>query len=170
MVGLQAMVLGRLGRKPSPHPRACALSCPSPFAGRGSTGLRPYIMPIVVGRVVLLPILLQRGLHFAPPSALRGTSGGATMAHNSPGRFWFPPHPPARVLLMYTRATSLPKLYIRNTMPGDMGIPLLEHLALSGRGYALFTQVRGRGILGSSPPEIHTKIVHKGMRLVPHAC
>ena len=29
MVGLRAMVLGRLGRKPSPHPRACALSCPS---------------------------------------------------------------------------------------------------------------------------------------------
>jgi Tol biopolymer transport system component len=41
MVGLQAMVLGRLGRKPSPHPRACALSCPSPFAGRGSPWLRP---------------------------------------------------------------------------------------------------------------------------------
>jgi hypothetical protein len=35
MVGLQAKVLGRLGKKPSPHPRACALSCPSPFAGRG---------------------------------------------------------------------------------------------------------------------------------------
>src|SRR5215210_2894375 len=30
MVGLRAKVLGRLGRKPSPHPRACALSCPSP--------------------------------------------------------------------------------------------------------------------------------------------
>jgi len=29
MVGLQAMVLGRLGRKSSSHPRACALSCPS---------------------------------------------------------------------------------------------------------------------------------------------
>ena len=42
MVGLQAMVLGRLGRKPFPHPRACALSCPSPFAGRGSTGLRSF--------------------------------------------------------------------------------------------------------------------------------
>src|ERR671915_592005 len=34
MVGLQAMVLGRLGCRP--HPRASALSCPSPFAGRGS--------------------------------------------------------------------------------------------------------------------------------------
>src|SRR5215212_7551521 len=40
MVGLQAMVSGQLGRKPSPHPRACALSCPAPFAGRGSAGLR----------------------------------------------------------------------------------------------------------------------------------
>jgi hypothetical protein len=30
MVGLRAKVLGRLGRKPSPHPRACALSCPLP--------------------------------------------------------------------------------------------------------------------------------------------
>ncbi len=29
MVGLRAKVLGRLGRKPSPHPRASALSCPS---------------------------------------------------------------------------------------------------------------------------------------------
>src|SRR5215213_2840095 len=27
--GLRAKVLGRLGRKLSPHPRACALSCPS---------------------------------------------------------------------------------------------------------------------------------------------
>src|SRR5918997_6255778 len=30
MVRLRAMVLGRLGRKPSPHPRAHALSCPPP--------------------------------------------------------------------------------------------------------------------------------------------
>src|SRR5919112_6698658 len=48
MVGLQAMVLGRLGCRP--HPRASALSCPSPFAGRGShtsqgTGLRPLYCP-----------------------------------------------------------------------------------------------------------------------------
>jgi hypothetical protein len=51
---------------------------------------------------------------------------------------------------MYTRATSLPSLYIRNIIPGDVGIPLPEHLALSGRGYALFTRVRGMGILRSS--------------------
>src|SRR3712207_3531178 len=34
MVSLRVVVLGRLGRTPSPHPRACALSCPSPaFSG-----------------------------------------------------------------------------------------------------------------------------------------
>src|SRR5687767_10970930 len=30
MVWVRATVLGRLGRKPSPHPRAHALSCPPP--------------------------------------------------------------------------------------------------------------------------------------------
>jgi hypothetical protein len=39
MVGLRAMVLGRLGRTSSPHPRACALSCPSPAVyGPGAPG------------------------------------------------------------------------------------------------------------------------------------
>jgi hypothetical protein len=37
---------------------------------------------------------------------------------------------------MYSKATSLLNLYIRNIIPGDMGIPLLEHLALSGRADA----------------------------------
>jgi hypothetical protein len=36
-----------------------------------------------------------------------------------------------------------------------MSILLLERLALSGRGYALFTRVRGMGILGSSLPVRH---------------
>jgi hypothetical protein len=31
-----------------------------------------------------------------------------------------------------TLATSLPNLYIRNIIPGDMGIPLLAHRALWG--------------------------------------
>src|SRR5918993_2075010 len=47
MVGVQAMVLGRLGRKPSPHPRVCALSCPSPtIRGPGSLGhlTRPAVL------------------------------------------------------------------------------------------------------------------------------
>jgi hypothetical protein len=56
MVGLRAKVLGRLGRKPSPHPRACALSCPSLAVYRaGAFGLRPY-NACVVGRVVLCPL------------------------------------------------------------------------------------------------------------------
>jgi hypothetical protein len=46
------------------------------------------------------------------------------------------PHPPAKLLLMYTRATTRPNLYIRNIMPGDMGIPLLGYRALLGWGYA----------------------------------
>jgi hypothetical protein len=33
---------------------------------------------------------------------------------------------------MYTRATSLPNLYIRNIIPDGMGIPLPEHLAYRG--------------------------------------
>jgi hypothetical protein len=47
-VGLRAKVLGRLGRKPSPHPRACALSCPSSaIYGPGSLGhlTRPFALP-----------------------------------------------------------------------------------------------------------------------------
>jgi hypothetical protein len=73
------------------------------------------------------------------------------MTYRSPGRFWVPCPSPARLLLMYTRATSLSNLYIRNIIPDDIGIPLLEHLALSGRGYALFTRVRGIGIARTSP-------------------
>jgi hypothetical protein len=57
--------------------------------------------------------LLWRGLRFAPPQCLKGS-------------------------LMYTRAKSLPNLYIRNIIPGDMGIPLLGYRAMSGRGYAVF--------------------------------
>jgi hypothetical protein len=40
--------------------------------------------------------------------------------------------------LMYTKATSLSNLYIRNIIPDDTDIPLLEHLALSGWGEAVF--------------------------------
>src|SRR5215218_2492667 len=43
-----------------------------------------------------------------------------------------------RACLMYPRAASLQSLYIRNIIPDDMGILLLEHLALSGWGYADF--------------------------------
>ena len=65
---------------------------------------------------------------------------------------------------MYTKATSLPNLYIRNIIPDDMGIPLLEHLALSGWGYTDFhasmnfafwgfSEVCRHGVLRSSLPE-----------------
>ena len=39
---------------------------------------------------------------------------------------------------MYTKATSLPNLYIRSIIPGDTSMPLLERIALSGWGYADF--------------------------------
>jgi hypothetical protein len=39
---------------------------------------------------------------------------------------------------MYTRAKSLPNLYIRNIIPDDVGILLPEPLALSGWGYTDF--------------------------------
>src|SRR5919107_5476035 len=44
IVWLRATVLGRLGWKPSPHPRACALSCPPPAVyGPGHpTGSQPF--------------------------------------------------------------------------------------------------------------------------------
>src|SRR5829696_4846286 len=48
-----------------------------------------------------------------PVCALRVASGGATMTYRSPGRFWLPPHPPARVLLMYVTGRALGVLYIR---------------------------------------------------------
>src|SRR5918995_4499736 len=78
MVGLQAMVLGRMGGSPPliqervlypahRHLRAGALRGPALYNA------------CIVGRVVLPALVTQRGLRFAPPSALRGTSGGATM-------------------------------------------------------------------------------------------
>src|SRR5215204_6599224 len=67
--GLRAKVLGRLGRKLFPHPRACALSCPLlAIYGPGSLGhlTRPFALPhpkhlkpllaswVVLARIVLL--------------------------------------------------------------------------------------------------------------------
>jgi hypothetical protein len=45
---------------------------------------------------------------------------------------------------MYTGATSLPNLYIRNIIPDDMNIPLLGYRTLSGWGYAAFLYRRSR--------------------------
>jgi hypothetical protein len=64
------MVLGRLGCRP--HPRASALSCPSPFAGRGShTSQAGYGAPAlynacIVGRVVLPPWLHNAAFTLCP--------------------------------------------------------------------------------------------------------
>src|SRR5215212_1701266 len=78
MVGLQAMVLGRLGRKPSPHPRACALSCPSPFTGRGILRGSGLYNGCIVGRVVVgHPPTTRPSL--CPLQPLRRIVDGATM-------------------------------------------------------------------------------------------
>jgi hypothetical protein len=71
MVGLQAMDLGRLGSKPSPHPRACALSCPSPFAGRGFSG-SGLILFLAAPNFVWSP-----PSHLARPSLCPSHNGGA---------------------------------------------------------------------------------------------
>jgi hypothetical protein len=44
------------------------------------------------------------------------------------------PHPDAAGAVLCTLGPDNP--YIRNIIPDYTGIPLLEHLALSGRGYA----------------------------------
>ena len=53
--------------------------------------------------------------------------------------FGFAPPRCRRGCLMYTRATSLPILYIRNIIPEAMSIPLLGYLVISGRGHGLAT-------------------------------
>jgi hypothetical protein len=60
MVGLRAKVLGRLGRTSSPHPRACALSCPSlAIYGSGSCCGAPAL--------ILSPRPRRKGLGARPP-------------------------------------------------------------------------------------------------------
>src|SRR5215211_2236349 len=78
MVGLQAMVLGRLGCRP--HPRASALSCPSPFAGRGSHtsqagyGAPAFIMLVLLAAPLSLSYLPWHGLRLAPLKRCAGLS------------------------------------------------------------------------------------------------
>ena len=94
---------------------------------RGSAGVRsrrevsisatnrpvPFGTSALIMLLAALGRLLWRGLRFAPPECRRG-------------------------YLMYTSATGLPKLYIRNIMLDEMSIPLLGHLTLSGWGEADF--------------------------------
>ena len=102
-----------------------------------ANGLRPLYCPWP--RCFLyhtIPFGAALALHCC---ALRGTSGGATMTYRSPGRFRFFHPPPARVLLMYTRATSLHKLYIRNIIPGDMASPIWSASPYRGGAVQTFT-------------------------------
>src|SRR5215210_3029633 len=64
IVEVRAKVLGRLGRKPSPHPGACALSYPSRgFYRPGSYGAPAFILP--VGRALpTSPNLLGAAFRF----------------------------------------------------------------------------------------------------------
>src|ERR687894_1574265 len=52
MVWVRATVLGRLGRKPSPHPRAGALSCPPPAIY--GPGLGHFTRPVLCHRAGVL--------------------------------------------------------------------------------------------------------------------
>jgi hypothetical protein len=86
----------------------------------------------------------------SPCCALRGISGGATMPYRSPGRFRFP-HPtrPGFFLCTLDYEPAKPVHKKHNTRRCEHPSPAV--LALSGRGYALFTRVRGMGVLGTSP-------------------
>jgi hypothetical protein len=70
---------------------------------------------------------------------------------------------------MYTRATSLPNLYIRNIIPDEMRVPSSASLALSGWGYTdfhasvnfafiEFYEVRVLGILRTSHKVLSQKL------------
>jgi hypothetical protein len=73
-------------------------------------GVLAFILPLAAHFGTSPP---WRGLRFAPSRCCRGC-------------------------LMYTKATSLPNLYIRNIIPDDMGIPSPAVLGQSGRGDAPF--------------------------------
>jgi hypothetical protein len=55
-------------------------------------------------------------------------------------------------------------VYIRNLISDGVSIPSLAVLGLSGRGYALFTRVRGMGILRSSHTRSTAKFAKKVVR------
>ena len=105
---------------------------------RGSAGVRSR------GEVSISATNRAGVLRDLGPYNALGRAGAPTLARSSlcPG-----PMPQGR--LMYTKATDLPNLYIRNIIPTDMKIPLLGYRALSGWGEAAFLYLRGRRILGS---------------------
>jgi hypothetical protein len=127
-----------------------------PYRGGALRGSGLY-NACIVGRVVL-------GHHpptrpsLAPSSTLRGTSGGATMTYRSPGRLWFPILPRLGLFLCTLGSTKLPNLYIRNIIPGDMGIPFWNTWPYRGGAMRYspecvewgFSEVRTHGVLRSS--------------------
>src|SRR5215217_7473840 len=80
MVGLRAKVLGRLGRKPSPHPRACALSCPSLVVYRAGV-LQGGSGPYTVSKAARWAHHLLRGLRFATVQPLKAPPTGPPFVH-----------------------------------------------------------------------------------------
>ena len=84
-----------------PHPDKTHAATKTTWVGVILRGVPAFIMLALLA--ALFPTsdyFLQRGLRFAPSRC-------------------------RTVFLMYTRATSLQKLYIRNIIPDDMGIPLV---------------------------------------------
>jgi hypothetical protein len=73
MVGLRVKVLGRMGWTTSPHPRAGALSCPSPAILRAGLLRGPGLYTALWVALLLVPHLRSAALR------LRGLGGGATM-------------------------------------------------------------------------------------------
>ena len=104
--------LRSVGEEALPHPRACALSCPSPFAGRSShtsqgTGLRPFS---------LCPSqrMGERGVGAPPsPSSLvwKHTSSvkkSPIWARNHPFWVFAPAHPGTTISSSLSRAPLIP--------------------------------------------------------------
>ena len=63
------------------------------------------------------------------PASFIGSESPQLSLYWAPALRFAPPQC-SRDCLMYTGSTSLPNLYIRNIIPGNTGVPLLERLAL----------------------------------------
>src|ERR671921_77907 len=94
MVGLRAKVLGRLGRTTSPHPKACALSCPSLVVYRAGALRGPGLFARVVEDVPFdtcygtggyRTLYLRRGSHL-PLGPDSGLLSGRAALPSSPQR------------------------------------------------------------------------------------
>jgi hypothetical protein len=122
--GLQAPVLAAMQLPPARAP-------PERFQTFGRFGPEPRRAP------AFIILVLLAALYWGTGSS--STNASFALAHSY-----------AAGVVLCTRGPHPLILYIRNIIPDGTSIPLPEHLALSGRGYALFTRVRGMGILRSS--------------------